>query len=181
MGRTFCLGGPLLFWLHYCCAAMCCDIRPPFLLCGLEARYALSKWLPLKCYFERFHASAPKRLIQSAVSIRGPGFITSLTSTEQLRHMTDPDNPSIFLSLSFFIWLSVSLWFRTQLALYHPVHRWHIPPDHPGDGVRLLETLQVRATLFLLFPFSPPLSLLFLPFPYFFFTLALILDWRMCD
>lgn len=159
---------------------MCCDIRPPFLLCGLAARYGLSKSLPRKCFFGRFHASAPKRL-QSALSIRGPGFITSLTSTEQLRHMTDPDNPSIFLSLSFFIWLSVSLWFRTQLALYHPVHRWHIPPDHPGDGVRLLETLQVRATLFLLFPLSPPLSPLFLPLPCFFFTPALILDWRMCD
>lgn len=143
---------------------MCCDIQPPFPLCGLAAQYRLSKWLSLKCYFERFHASAPKRLIQAALSIRGPGFITSLTSTEQLCHMTDPDHLSIFLSLSFFICLSVSLWFRTQLALYHPVHRWHIPPDHPGDSVRLLETLQVRATFFLLFPFSPPHSLLFLPF-----------------
>lgn len=68
-----------------------------------------------------------------------------------------------FFFLSFFlcllVCLSVSLWFRTELAIHHPVHRWHIPPNHPGDGVCLLETIQVRALLFLLVPLFPLLSL----------------------
>ena len=58
-------------------------------------------------------------------------------------------SPSFFPSFFFLVLIypSVSLWFRTELAIHHPVHWRHIPPDHPGDSVCLLETLQVRATL----------------------------------
>lgn len=54
-----------------------------------------------------------------------------------------------FLCYSF---LCLPLWFRTELVIHHPVHRGHIPPNHPGDSVCLLETFQVGAVFYL-----PPL------------------------
>lgn len=62
----------------------------------------------------------------------------------------------LFPSLQF---ASFSLWFRTELAVHHSVHRGYIPPNHPSDCVRLLEAIQVRTSLF---SFLTPY--LFIPF-----------------
>lgn len=70
---------------------------------------------------------------------------------------------SLYLCLSLLlIYFSLSLWFRTKLAVHHPVYGWNIPPNHLGDSVCLLETIQVRTTLS---PHSSPSSLLFCPTP----------------
>lgn len=135
---------------------------PPLPLCCWAERCTVSERLPPKVLPHRtlFHAGAPQRLVHSALSL--------FESVEQLSHATDPARLVClsFLSPLAFTYLSVSLWFRTELPIHHPVHRRHFPPDHPGDSVRLLEALQVRATLSSHSPPTPsptPLSLSFLP------------------
>lgn len=67
--------------------------------------------------------------VQISVSVRGKLHCPAVTDT----------------NLSFFAFSSTpeSLWFRKELAIHHPVHRGHIPPNYLGDSMCLLETFQV--------------------------------------
>lgn len=147
VGRRFCLGGPLLFWLHYYGAAMRCDVPPPPTPKPHHSLYVLSR--------EPSHSSddSPWKccLIAPFYMLAHPKDSSTLPKLTPAR--------LVCLSLLSFSPSSLSLWFRTELPIHHPVHRRHFPPDHPGDSVRLLEALQVRATLssHSSFSLSPPL------------------------
>lgn len=122
------------------CAVMYCPFIPPFPLCAEQRASRSQSDSPLKCC-----------LIAPSSCWCAPK--DSSTPPRLTLHVFG------CLSLLSFSPASLSPWFRTELPIHHPVHRRHFPPDHPGDSVRLLEALQVRATLssYSSVSLSPPL------------------------